>query len=128
MFVPPIWIDEVRRIGKPKCSPLSYAVHNLGELIGLIGALLLLLVPLFLAYRAVVGNVSWGLLWLLLIPFTAGALGSLVIGPSWGMVARKQFKFDYERREATWLDGDERRSYTSADWQAEDQAKEWRKS
>lgn len=118
MFVPRIWSDEVERIGKQKCTPQGYALHGAGDLIGLVGLLLLLGVPIYLGYRGYVGSFQWPLLWLLILPIAMGIGGEVLVGISWQLARRKQFKYDYEPRESTWYEKGERRSFTFSDWEA----------
>jgi hypothetical protein len=79
----------------------------------------LLGVPVYLAYRGVAGTFRWSLLWLLAVPFAIGVAGSVIVAFSWSLASRKQFRYDYERRVSSWLEGEQERSYTYADWQAE---------
>lgn len=119
MFIPRIWFDEVERIGKQRCTPVGYALQVVGEYIGLVGLLLLLGVPVYLAYRGIVGTFNWSLLWLLTVPFVVGIVGSVVVALSWSLAYRKQFRYDYERRVSSWIEGGQERTYTFGDWQAE---------
>jgi hypothetical protein len=118
MFIPTIWSDEVERIGKQRCTPFGYALQGIGDLIGFLGLLMLLGMPVYLAYRAIVGTFSWSLLWLLAVPFVIGIVGRVMVEFSWWMATRKKFHYDYERRESTWLDAGEERSYKYSDWEA----------
>lgn len=119
MFIPRMWFDEVERIGKQRCTPVGYALQSVGDLIGFIGLLLLLGVPLYLAYRGVVGTFGWSLLWLLVVPLGVGITGSVLVGYSWSLASRKQFRYDYESRVSSWVEDGFARTYTYADWQAE---------
>lgn len=119
MFIPRMWFDEVERVGKQRCTPLGYALHLIGELIGFVGLLSLLVVPLYLSYAAVVGTFRWTLLWLLVVPFAIGVVGSAIVGCSWSLAYRKRFHYDYERRMSTWVESGEEQAYTFADWRAE---------
>jgi hypothetical protein len=119
MFIPRMWFDEVERIGKQRCTPTGYMLQGIGDLLGFVGLLLLLGVPLYLAYRCVVSTFDWSLLWLLTVPVGVGILGSVVVGYSWSLASRKQFRYDYERRVSSWVENGAERTYTYADWQAE---------
>jgi hypothetical protein len=119
MFIPRMWFDEVERIGKQRCTPIGYALQGIGELIGFVGLLMLLGVPVYLAYRGVVGTFRWSLLWLLAVPFVIGAIDTLVVTFSWSLAYRKQFRYDYERRASCWVEDGQKRTYSYADWQAE---------
>ena len=117
MFVPRIWFDEVERIGKQKCTPLGYALQGVGDIVGLLGLLMVLGMPVYLAYRGVVGTFTWSLLWLVPAPFVIAIAGRLMVELSWWMAYRKKFNYDYERRESSWVEGSEKRSYTFSDWE-----------
>lgn len=116
MFVPRMWLDEIERIGKQKCTPFGYALQGVSDLIGFVGLLLLLATPIYLAYRGIAGSFHWSLLWLLLVPVGVGILGTVIEGISWQLARKKQFKYDYESRESTWYGSGEKRSYSYADW------------
>lgn len=119
MFVPRMWFDEVERIGKQRCTPIGYALHCVGDLIGFSGLFLLVIVPLYLAYAVVVGTFEWALLWLLPAPLALGVVGSAIVNCSWSLAYWKRFHYDYERRVSSWVEGGEQRAYTFADWHAE---------
>jgi hypothetical protein len=114
-----MWFDEVERIGKQRCTPAGYALQVVGELVGFFGLLMLLGVPAYLAYRVAVGAFEWSLLWLLVVPFAIGALGSILVAFSWSLAHRKKFRYDYERRVSSWMEGGEERTYTFAEWEAQ---------
>ncbi len=116
---PRIWFDEVERIGMQRCTPVGYALNGVGGLFWLFGILMILGVPVYLGYTGVVGTFSWSLLWLLAVPFVVIFVGSVLIGVSWWLACRKQFRYEYERRQSSWTQGGEKRSYTISDWQAE---------
>jgi 4-amino-4-deoxy-L-arabinose transferase-like glycosyltransferase len=118
MFIPRMWFDEVERIGKQRCTPAGYALQGLGELVGFVGLLLLLGVPVYMAYRGVVGTFNWSLLWLLTVPFVVGIVGSVIVAFSWSLAYRKKFQYDYERRESSWIEAGQMRTYTFRDWNA----------
>jgi hypothetical protein len=118
MFIPRMWSDEVERIGKQRCTPLGYALQVIGDLVGFLGLLMLLGLPVYFAYRKVVGTFTWWLLCLLTAPFVMGVAGRLMVQFSWWMAFRKKFQYDYECRESSWIEAGERRSYTLSDWEA----------
>ena len=89
-----------------------------GELVGFLGLLTLLGIPVYLAYRGIVGTFEWSLLWLLAVPLVLGIVGRVMVEFSWWMASRKNFHYDYERRESTWIEAGEKRSYTYSDWEA----------
>jgi hypothetical protein len=119
MFIPRMWFDEVERIGKQRCTPLGYAIQGIGELVGFIGLLMLLAMPVYLAYRGVVGTFHRSLLWLLAVPFAIGVIDTVIVGFSWSLAHRKQFRYDYQSRVSSWIENGQERTYTYADWQAE---------
>lgn len=118
MFIPRMWSDEVERIGKQKCTPFGYALQLAGDLIGFVGLLMLVAIPIYLVSRGVVGSFHWRLLLILVVPFVVGVFGVFIVGFSWHLAARKQFKYDYERRESTWYEDGAKRSFTFKDWEA----------
>src|SRR6266545_5136320 len=117
-LAPRIWFDEVERIGMQRCTPVGYAINSIGGTFWLFGILALLGVPAYLAYRGFFGTFDWSLLWLLTVPFLVVIVGSILIGVSWSLAYHKRFHYDYERRESTWVEAGEKRSYTFSDWQA----------
>ena len=119
MFIPRIWSDEVERIGKQRCTPVGYKIQGIGELISFFGLLLLIGLPLYLAYQGFVGGFRWSLLWLLAIPFVVGVIDSFIVAFSWWMAYRKQFRYDYKCRVSRRIEGQQERKYTYADWEAE---------
>lgn len=119
MFIPRIWFDESERIGKQRCTPVGYVLHGIGDLIGFIGLLMLLATPLYLSFMVVSGSFRWSLLWLFVVPIALGIVGSVIVSLSWGLAHRKQFRFDYERRESSWIENGERRTYSYANGRTE---------
>src|SRR5262245_58601253 len=109
MFIPRMWFDEVERIGKQRCTPFGYTLQGIGDLVGFLGLLMFLVVPVYLGYSAIVGTFSWSLLWLLLVPVGVGVVGRIMVECSWWMASRKNFHYDYERRESTWIEAGEKR-------------------
>lgn len=119
MFISRMWPDEVERIGKQRCTPVGYALHGVGQLFGFFALFLLLVVIVYVPYRAVIGEFNRLLLWLLLAPFVIGLLGRGIVTASWLLARRKRFQYDYERRVARWVEDGVERTYTYADWEAE---------
>ena len=117
MFVPRMWFDEVERIGKKKCTPFGYTLQSVGDLVGL---LVLPGVPAYIIYRGIVGSFHWPLLFLLLVPIAIGVIGVVIVGISWHLAGRKQFKYDHERRESTWYEKGQKHSYSYTDLKASD--------
>jgi hypothetical protein len=111
LFIHPMWDNESQRIGKQMCTPIGYAIHEIAELIGFVGLLLLVGTPVSLVYSWIVGTFSASLVWLLAAPFGLGVISEVLYQYSWWLASRKGFHYDYEKREASWLEAGERRSY-----------------
>ena len=123
MFISRMWSDEVERIGKQRCMPVGYALHGVGQVFGFFALFLLLVVIVYVPYRAVIGEFNRLLLWLLLAPFVIGLLGEGIMTASWLLARRKRFHYDYERRVSHWVEDGVERTYTCADWEAEHRRK-----
>ena len=111
LFIHPMWYSESQRLGKQKCTPTGYTLHVIAELIGFVGLLLLLVVPLILFSAWVLGTFRTSLWWLFAIPFSLGVLSEVLMQFSWWLALRKGFQYDYERSEASWIEAGERRTY-----------------
>jgi hypothetical protein len=111
LFLHPMWDNESQRIGKQKCTPAGYALHVIAELIGFVGLLVLLATTGVLGWRGVSGAFHARQLWLLAVPFGLGIVSEVLFQFSWWLALRKGFQYDYERREASWMEAGERRSY-----------------
>jgi uncharacterized membrane protein len=114
-----MWCDEVERIGKQRCTPAGYVLQGIGELVGFAGLLMLLASPVYLAFQVVVGTFDWRLLSLPVFAVGFGIVGSTTVAFSWSLAYRKQFRYDYERRVSSWIERGQKRTFTHADWQAE---------
>jgi hypothetical protein len=118
-LTPRIWFDEVERIGMHRCTPFGYALNVLGGLLWFLGILLIPGMPAYLVFLwFIAGTFPWPLLWMLAIPFRIIILGSVLIAMSWLLAGLKNFRYDGERRESSWIDGGQNRSFTYSDWQA----------
>ena len=111
-----MWDNESERIGKQMCTPLGYKLHGISDGIGFIGLILFLGTLIYLAYRGFTGSFHIGLLWLIAIPIVTGIIGSMIYRYSWILAARKQWSYDYENREASWMENGQLRKYK---WKAE---------
>ena len=111
IFINPIWDNESERIGKSICTPLGYKLHVISDIIGFFGLLLLLGIFAYLGYRGFTGAFHLGLFWLIAIPIGIGILGSFIYRYSWILAARKQWMYNYENREASWMEDGQRRTY-----------------
>ena len=107
----PMWDNESQRLGKQKCTPTGYAIHVIGELLGFFGLLLLIGIIIYLVYKGFAGSFSTALLWLLAVPFGVGFISEFLVQYSWWLALRKGFRYDYDLREASWLEGQIRRYY-----------------
>jgi len=112
-FINPMWDHESERIGKQRCTPRGYALHAISDLIGLLGLLLLLASGAYLGYRGMVGTFRPGLLWLFAVPFGLAIVSSALFHYSWALARRKGFRYDYDAREASWIENGERQTYKS---------------
>jgi hypothetical protein len=106
-----MWDSESQRIGKQKCTPTGYALHAIAERIGFAGLLMLLIVPAILTWKWFAGTFRSSFFWLLAVPFGLGLISEGLFRYSWWLALRKGFHYDYERREASWMDGRERHTY-----------------
>jgi hypothetical protein len=111
LFINPMWDNESQRIGKQKCTPLGSALHSLSDLIGFISLLLLFGTGVYLGYRCFVGTFHTSLLWLLTVPFGLAILGAALFRYSWMLARKKGFSYDYESREASWIENGQRQTY-----------------
>lgn len=111
LFINPMWDNESERIGKQRCTPLGYTLHVISDLIGFLGLLFLLVTGAYLGYRGIVGTFDAGLLWFFVIPFGLDLAGSALFHYSWVLAHRKGFRYDYDAREASWIENGERQTY-----------------
>jgi hypothetical protein len=111
LFLHPMRDHESQRIGTQKCTPIGYRLHVIAEFIGFVGILLLLAAAVVLVFKWFAGTFHASLLWLLAMPFSLGIISEALIQYSWWLALRKGFHYDYERREASWMDAGERRTY-----------------
>jgi hypothetical protein len=111
VFLHPMWLHESQRIGKRKCTPIGYALHVSADIIGFAGLFLLVGVPFHLVYRWLVGTYSPSNLWLLLAPFGLGTVSEVLYHYSWWLARRKDFHFDYEHSEASWMEAGQRKVF-----------------
>jgi hypothetical protein len=104
LFIHPTWDHESQRIGKQKCTPTGYALHVFGEMIGVVGLLLLFVVPAFLLWNWWAGTFDSLLFWLFAVPLGLGVISEVLVQISWWLALRKGYKYDCERCEASWLE------------------------
>lgn len=112
LFIHPTWDNESERLGKQKCTPTGYTLHVIAELIGFVGLLLLLATPFMLAWKWLAGTLHSSHFWLLGgVALGLGIVSEILFQFSWWLAIRKGFHYDYENREASWIEAGERRSY-----------------
>lgn len=106
-----MWDNESQRIGKQKCTPWGYTLHGVAELLGFIGLLFLFGLLVYFIYRSVAQSFESSLFWLLVIPFGVGIVSRALYQFSWDLAVRKGFSYDYDKREASWIENGERVTY-----------------
>jgi hypothetical protein len=111
LFINPMWDNEAERIGKQRCTPLGYAIHGISDLLGFVALLLLFGIVVYLSYRGIVGTFRGSLLWLFPIPFGLAIIGTVLYRISWVLALRRGFRYDYDTREASWMEHGQRRTY-----------------
>jgi hypothetical protein len=110
LFIHPMWDHESQRIGKQKCTPAGYKLHQISDTVAMVGLLLFLAVLAYLGYAWFVGTFHASLLWLLAAPFGVDFAGDVLYHYSWLLAKRKGLHYDYERCEASWLEAGERKT------------------
>jgi hypothetical protein len=106
-----MWDNESQRIGKQKCTPLGYRLHGVAEGLGFLGFLLLIIVCAYLGYRRYAGTFRTDLFWMLAIPFGMGLIGEILYHCSWRLAVKKGFQYNYETREASWMENGNKLTY-----------------
>lgn len=110
-FINPMWDNESQRIGKMKCTPLGYKLHGVSDGLGLLGLLCFLGIIIFLAISVFRSTFTFSRLWLFLIPFCLDVVASALHAYSWHLADKNGFEYDFETREASWLDNGKRIVY-----------------
>ena len=111
MFISPMWDHESERVGLKRCTPVGYQIHGFSDLAGLLGLLALPAVPVWLIYKAINGEFSWSLLWLLPVPFVFGFVGLVMRSITWALAEKRQFHYDPEQCISTWVEDGVRQTY-----------------
>jgi len=111
-----MWDNESERIGKRMCSPTAYKLHGISDGIGFISLLMFLCSCAYLVFRYLADTFSVSLLIFPAIPIATGFLGSILYRYSWKLVERKEWSYNYEKREASWLENGQKHKYC---WEAE---------
>ena len=65
----------------------------------------------YMIYLAVTGSFAASIWWLLAIPFGMGIVSEFMVQLSWYMVLKREFEYDYEKREASWAKNGQRVQY-----------------
>ena len=107
-----MWDNESQRIGMLKCWKTAYYIHGYGELIGFLGLLTLLGTVGYLIYIAIFANFSHSMWWFLCLPLGMGIISETMVQASWVMVSRRGFEHDCDNRTASWIEDDQRVTYT----------------
>ncbi len=106
-----MWDSLSHSGGMQKCSPLGYNLHGIAKLLGL-GALLLFLgILVYLISIAALGGFRWSFCWLLTVPFGIAIFSKALSMFSWNLAYKKGFEYDYQDREACWLENGQRVTY-----------------
>lgn len=114
LFIYPMWDNQSQRIGKQRCTPLGYTLHSIATQLGFIGLLLLFGTFIYLGFRGFTGSFNSSLYWLLTVPFGVGIIAQIMYLYSWNLAFKKGFEYDWDKREASWLENDTRITYNYA--------------
>jgi len=104
LFIHPMWSHESERIGKKLCTSTGYALHVFAELLGFIGLLCLLALPLYTIFRPS----SWRVL---MIPLGVGIVSDILFQLSWWIALRRGFRYDDQVCESRWIEAGQTRTY-----------------
>lgn len=115
-FINPMWDSESQRIGKMKCTPMGYKLHGISDGLGFLGLLCFIGLIIFLTVLGFRGSFKYSYLWLFLIPFCLDVLATLLHAHSWRMAEKNGFEYNFESREAGWIEDGERIVYK---WKSE---------
>jgi hypothetical protein len=88
------------------CSRLAVA-----HVIGIVGLLTLLGTVIYLGYTSIAGTFRASLLWFFVVPFAIALAGRALYRYSWMLPLRKGFRYDYDAREASWIENGERQTF-----------------
>lgn len=111
LFLHPMWDSESQRLGLRRCTPAGYRYHGIAELVGFAGLLLLLAMLGWLAWRWWNGSFRPAYLWFLGAPFAMGVASECLMQHAWRLARRKDFRYDAQKREASWQEDGTRRTY-----------------
>ena len=109
-FIHPMWDTETQRIGQRRCTPWGYRLRGVAELIGYTGLLLLVSAPVYAVFDWLREQPTQG--WLMAgIACSLGVVSQLLFRGSGWLATRKQFHYDDDRNEASWIEHGERVTY-----------------
>ncbi len=114
LFISPMWDSENQRLGMKACTPLGYAVRGIGDLIGFLGLILLLVIPGYLAVQFLRHQFLSRDLWLLSVPFVVGVVGRMLLGIGWRLALKRRFQYDSDTRTARWIEEGHERVFPHA--------------
>lgn len=89
LFIHPMWLCENQREGMQTCTPLGYKLRVLGDLIGLGGLIMLMVVLGLLILRYFRHQTTSADYCLLLLPFIVGLIGKVLFMLGWHLAAQK---------------------------------------
>ena len=109
-----MWYDEVQRIGFKKCSKKAYSVYGFADLFGFLGLLTFVaafVIPFFTDFRfsllLVIGSIFFVIIRIALYSWACA------------IVEKKNFKYDYEKRETQWVENDQLQIYNYENYKFE---------
>jgi len=100
-----------------RCTALGYALQAIARVLGSIGFFLFPVILIFLiGYKIVFGTFDSSLYWLFAVPFGVGFIAEILFLTAWFLAGKKDFDYDYETREASWIENGKRITYK---WKSE---------
>jgi len=111
-FVFPIWDSQSQRNGMMRCTPFGYILQAIARILGSIGFLLFPGIFIFLIVcKIVFGKFDSSLYWLFSLPFAFGLIAEILFLSAWYLAGKKGFDYDYEKREASWVENGKQIKY-----------------
>lgn len=117
MFLSPMWDNEVQRVGKQRCTPFGYSLHIIADMLGMAALLLLFVMPVVCVWQAIAGRFERHHLLGFVAAFCIGIVARHLNYASWLLAERRDYRYDYDTREATWIANGQRQKLTNADLQ-----------
>ena len=87
-----------------RCSAPAYYLKKLSDLLGLVAMVTLFVLVSALLRHSMYGTFRPRMLFILIIPFLMAAGARIMLELSWKIVARKSFRYDYERDVVSWIE------------------------